>query len=983
MVRVYLHCFNHSFGKIAIVLRKITFSFWVILGIGLVSSCVTQKSKDDLSGLGKVYHNTTARYNGYFNATELMAESMLMLEEKQEDRYSQLLDIFPYSPETDIQPVKANLDNAIEKVSRVVALHRQSDWSDDCYLLAGQAQFIGQDYESAEATLRYLINNYNPIEEAKDEMRAELAKEGKQKKVNKKKLASQRKKEAKKKRKEYNKEVKRRKKGKEQRSGSLKKEKDKPDVNLDAKEEARESRIITDEDVELPDNYFMKHRPAFQEGQIWLAKVLIERSNYDAASRLLMERQEDPRTFEDLKEELWATQAYLFISQGNHELAIAPIKNAVVFAQTRKKKARYAFITAQLQEKFGQQAQAVASYEEAIKYSNEYELEFNARLNMTIGGYRSGGASSGKAIADLEKLLKDEKNIDYEGQIYYAMAEIALRNGQREEGVSYLRKSLRGGSSNGIQRAESYLTLADIYYEEQSFVQAKLYYDSTLNTLPEKDSRFLRAQQLATNLADIATNLTLIEKQDSLLRIGALSPDEQREFAYNLLKKQQEEARMAAAAGTTNSNPGLSQIDNRRSVSLSGPALQKESSFFAYDDRSVKRGIRDFQAKWGTRSLQDNWRRVDASGIQTNTSEEATNNTEIVAAASALTDEQLDKLLADVPRTESDRLKAELSILEAMFQLGALYRDRLNNNEKSIAILEEMNERFPKNNYQLDSWYYLYLAHFTENDLVNADRYKALILDNYSSSKYAKVLRNPNYLQDLADKEKATNLFYDQALQAFQNGRVIEAKQMAEQAKVRFGAESNLQPRFALLAALCTGSIDGEDAYKQALSEVISKYPDTDAERRAREILRILGGATAALPGDAKEQQGGKFSLEQNQVHYILVAFNGEVNLNRAKIAVSDYHREYHKLDRLQITNIFLGNDPKARTPMLIVRRFKNMQDAMKYYQGAKGNDNGYIPDVDNFDIFAVSLNNYREILRNKSLNGYKAFFEDNYLMRR
>jgi len=915
-----------------------------------------------------------------------MKATVLTLEEQQQHNYSQVLNLYPYSPETDMQSVKGELDRAMEKVTRVVALHEISEWTDDCYLLAGQAQFLAQDYESAEETLRYLINNFDPVEDAKDELREEREGEKKSKKVNKKKLARQRKKEAKRKRREYNKEVRRRKKGKSSRKKSLKKEKEEeeeeePKVNLDAKEEKR-NQIITDEDVELPDNYFLKHRPAFQEGRIWLAKTLVERDNYDAAGRILQEMQEDPRTFDDLKEELWTTQAYLYLVQDNQQLAITPLKNAIQFAKRRERKAHYSFMVAQLQERVGLVADAVASYEDAIRYSSKYELEFNARLNMTIGGYRAGTESSERALRALEALLKDDKNLDFAGQIYYAMADIALQNGQQEKGIEYLKKSLREGGGNAAQMAASYLTLGDLFYESEDYVQAKLYYDSTLTSLPKQDERYPEVSALAENLTDIARNITVIETQDSLIKVGQLTPDEQRELAYKLLKEQQEAARARAASsnGQGNETSNRGAVAGRRNVGLNTPALQQESSFFAYDDRSVKRGIRDFQQQWGNRSLQDNWRRANNQGINTQDAEEVQEDEVVAAAATALTDEQMDELLGDVPRTESDRRRAELKIIEALFDLGTLYRDRLDNNAKAIETLEELDRRFPRNNYQLDSWYYIYLAYRELNQMDKAEEYKNKIIQKYSGTTYAKVLQNPNYADQLANKERDMNKYYDQALNAFQNGRPGEAKEMAEQAKVRFGADNPLQPRFALLSAMAVGSLEGEASYKQALAEVISKYNGTDAQRRAREILRILGGATAALPGEAEEEAAGNFEMTENQVHFVLVVFSGDVNLNNAKVSVSDYHREYHKLDRLRISNIFLGNSAEDRMPMLIVRSFKNRKDAMKYYSGAMSNRDAFIPKDTNYEVFPVSLNNYREILRNKSIQGYRSFFENNYL---
>ncbi|MBK8043522.1 MAG: hypothetical protein IPK21_13205 [Haliscomenobacter sp.] len=65
---------------------------WIYL-LGLTAalfffhSCVTQKRKDDLSGIAKVYHNTTAKYNGYFNADEIMKTTLLSIEQQHRDTY--------------------------------------------------------------------------------------------------------------------------------------------------------------------------------------------------------------------------------------------------------------------------------------------------------------------------------------------------------------------------------------------------------------------------------------------------------------------------------------------------------------------------------------------------------------------------------------------------------------------------------------------------------------------------------------------------------------------------------------------------------------------------------------------------------------------------------------------------------------------------------------------------------------------------------
>jgi hypothetical protein len=202
---------------------------------------------------------------------------------------------------------------------------------------------------------------------------------------------------------------------------------------------------------------------------------------------------------------------------------------------------------------------------------------------------------------------------------------------------------------------------------------------------------------------------------------------------------------------------------------------------------------------------------------------------------------------------------------------------------------------------------------------------------------------------------------------------------MATDAKVRYGNDNPLQARFDLLAAMSLGNLEGDQAYKNALSQVIAKHPNTEEQIRAREILRILSGASARLPG-AERQATADFKKDDNQVHFVIVAFNDNVNLNEAKVALSDYNKKFHKLQRLTISNVFLGNDPASRIPMLIVRRFKNSTEAMKYYDSATKNKGDFMVAGEDYDVFAVSLNNYREILRSKTVEPYKNYFEQAYL---
>jgi len=148
--------------------------------------------------------------------------------------------------------------------------------------------------------------------------------------------------------------------------------------------------------------------------------------------------------------------------------------------------------------------------------------------------------------------------------------------------------------------------------------------------------------------------------------------------------------------------------------------------------------------------------------------------------------------------------------------------------------------------------------------------------------------------------------------------------------------------------------------------------------------LRLLGDQSIVDAGlldpDKIEAANDIFKVEDDKVHYGIVVFDKKVNLTKVKASISDYHRKNHRLDQLRISNIYLGSD--TNRPLIIIRKFKNKEGAMKYYDGAKRDIENYIKIKDEFNFFVVNQFNYREILRNKSAIEYKTFFAEHYLGR-
>ena len=82
-------------------------------------------------------------------------------------------------------------------------------------------------------------------------------------------------------------------------------------------------------------------------------------------------------------------------------------------------------------------------------------------------------------------MLKDTKNEEFKDQIYYALAELALKEQDEPLAIDYLKKSTKFSVSNDKQKGLSFLKLADIYFEQPHYINAQAHYDSTYCFYPK------------------------------------------------------------------------------------------------------------------------------------------------------------------------------------------------------------------------------------------------------------------------------------------------------------------------------------------------------------------------------------------------------------------------------------------------------------------------------------------------------------------
>ncbi len=952
-----------------------------VLLLATFNGCVSHRKKGQTSALGRAYHNTTAKYNGYFNANELMQESLLAIDQSYKFNYNSILPVFTYNASENVDAEKPKLDKAIEKVSVVISSHRVSHWTDDCYLLLCKAQYIKKDYETAENSYRFFLEEFDPL---KNSLKAKIRKEdaAKEKKKELARIKKEKKKAAELKKKE-------RKRLQKERAEARKNKNNSKSKTSPEKKPAPVIPVPTvtpqlSESKQKPINegsWLFPHYTVYWEGAIWAGKNLVERGKPYEAEQLFRRVENEPSSPEHIKGELYAAYADLYIKTGKHDRAIQSLKSAIEFTKSKKTKARYAFILAQLYQRAGRIISSNEYFTQCVKLKPSYDLSFHAKMNLLINE-SSEGASQDDVASRIEKFLKDPKNKDYQGELYYALALINLKQNKKPQAIEQLFLSLRSPNVTNSQKADTYKQLADLYFDDQDYLNAKLHYDSTLNFLAKNDERRGAVSKTIANLAAIAAHIQNINLQDSLLKISALSVKDKRSLAIQL-----KNAQKAKIAEPTPNRDLRSRFSEMEASSMNPfereferrPETNKKSSssnFFAYDQRSINRGRSEFEQTWGEIKLEDNWRRKNKNSFTVNEVAEhkAVEETDSLESDLAL-------VLTGIPETPEEKKKAHRKIAESLFELGLLFREKLENYKKSSASFNQLLEKYPDTEKKVDALYYLYLNCLDQFDDPCANSLKDKITYEFPGSHYSKILTDPDYVKGILARRDEISNDYNKAYDLYKSSQFSQAFDALQILKNKIKPPHVLQAKVALLSAFCLGNTQGKEVYINSLKEVVANYPSTPEEIKAKEILRFLkGDQDAFIEITQSELDKTNFKLEDDKLHFILVVLYDppEKTVDKAKIAISDYNQNYHKPENLKMTSIEL--DIELNQPLILIRKFDNKQEAMKYYNGIQRKTNEFITEFDNWEAFPITQNNYREILRIKTLVEYKSFFKKNYL---
>ena len=712
------------------------------------------------------------------------------------------------------------------------------------------------------------------------------------------------------------------------------------------------------------------------EANLWLARINNQQGNFRDAARVL-EQLNSERTFpRKLRSLFHATYAQHFILQKQFEKAIPWLQNALKYSGSRNLRTRYSFILAQLFQETGNSAQATYYYAQVIKKNPPYEMTFNAKINRA--GTFDVDQDTREIKKQLTKMLRDDKNAEYQDQIYYALGNIAFREGQVQDAIDMYLQSARTSVSNSTQKGLSFLTVADYYFSHNRYREARTFYDSAVIFLTSEFPEYDAISAKSRNLNHLVSYIETIEREDSLQAVAALSPDERNILIDKIIQdirrteQLQQQEKMQAQVNTMMYYQNEARFRDD---------ISREGQWYFYNQTALTFGQTEFRRKWGDRKLEDNWRRrnksivtfeTGSSGIQTDTGAPASGDT-----GNTTDNKSREYYLKDIPVNDSLMALSHQRIKTAMFNLARAYRDDFGDNDKAVESFEKLYNRYPGDAAEPDVLYSLYTINNDLKNTVKAEYYRSMIISRYPDSEYAKMISDPQYFTKILEKQREVEMLYQEMFGIYQSGGYSSVPALADAALTKY-PDHPLVPKFMYLKAMSLGRSIDPLALVDMLEEIQVKFPDDPVARSAREVCEAIRTYRPEVREAQESLQAEElYKPDEKDALFFAVVINRRISSTQLVFNIVNFNIEYYTNVNLEVEE----EEFDSQNKIITVRRFADPKSAVDYHQRILADPEVFkainlTPD----QAFIISATHYPILVQDKSLSTYLKFYKKQYL---
>lgn len=708
-----------------------------------------------------------------------------------------------------------------------------------------------------------------------------------------------------------------------------------------------------------------------------LIRTFTEHKEYNNAQAAIDYLAKEKLNKKNLKD-FYLIKAYFHQVQEDYDNMVRSLTLASPLLKKSDRAGRIYFIIGQVYQELGFEAEAFNFYRKCLNTNPEYETDFYARLYMAQVAEISRSRDLSAARKSFRRLLKDRKNKEFKDKIYYEMGAFELKQKNLNQAITDFNLAIREGTNRRID-GEAYLQLGQIYYDTlKNYELSQAYYDSAIGALPTDFENYAAIKARQEVLNEFVKNLNTIEWQDSLLVLATMDSVQIRSRIDSVFKEKKRQEELAQGKKKKRKSNRIEITPTSTNIFDTGETSSETTSWYFGNPSAMALGEQEFRRIWGDIILEDNWRRSQKISSAT-----ATGNDQVTASNDSINadnqveakvidpvDAEFDRINKQIPRTEDQKQAALKKIEDAYFRVGDIYYFDLQEKDNASAMYKKLMERFPESDYVPEALYKLYLiAKETNEDL--ASEYAQLLIRDHSSTTFAKILTNPDYLKESSETVEKQKSIYKSAYDYYQKANYVDATQLIHEGLTL--GQTTFSDNLELLRIMIVGKTENIEAYRTSLREFSQKNPDSELISYANKLLET------SQEFEKYEQQklSMRYSREINGSHYFVIVYKRTEKINEVASSVLElFNKNNFPELSLKTSNLSLNEEHN----LTIVSEFGNSESAQRYYRTF----NEKLPALNelqnhNFNKFVISTDNFNIFYRTKGLNEYLQFFEKNY----
>lgn len=653
-----------------------------------------------------------------------------------------------------------------------------------------------------------------------------------------------------------------------------------------------------------------------------------------------------------------AVYADLLLKKHQYKEALPYLEMALKKETDKRMKLRFSFLRAQLYQHTGNSRAAYASYSDLIKGNPPFEMAFNAKINragLFIGNMQ-------ETRRELNKMILNYNHKDYLDQLYYTLGKSYLHVKDTAKALNYFQQAVDNSTRNGIDKAVALIAMGDLYYEKQQYVKAQPAYDEASKIITVDNQEYARVSKRAEMLAELVVQHDIVVLQDSLQRLSAMSDEERMKNILAYIAKIEAEEKMAAEREAKLQEQA--QMDENMAVNTMTPAQigmtnsrNPQGEWYFYNTALIRSGQTEFANKWGRRKLEDNWRRSNKSAVLFSEENTGSVNGEAIASDSVAVDstaiamngqvadyKQPEFYLKQIPVTEEQIAKSNEVWAEALFKMGQIYKDRLEDLPLAVSTFQQYIKRFPKHLYVPEAYYQAYLMQVKMGKNNQAEALRTDLLSKFPDSKYGQLLTNPDYVETKQQMFAEQDSLYRETYVAFNKSDFSKVFSDVAYVAGKFPL-TPLMPKFMFLKSLSIGKTQDQQTFENSLNELVTIYPESDVSSISKDILALIRQGREAQTGTSHgtilarreaqlsgAMQGDSiiigFSADKSSLHRLmLVSSATEESLYELQFQLAVYNFSRFLLKDFDLNISKIGGSGNA----LSVYNFENYEEAEWY----------------------------------------------------